>query len=852
MLIYACSTTKKVPEGEYLLTKNKFEFTGKNKPYKSILEDYVKQKPNSSFLGILPIPLMIYNINEPILDTVFEEYYDLTKKNRTQHKLDSLLIKHGLEDQVGRSFWFKRFIYNSGSAPVLIDTALTSFSEENLTQFYFDRGYFDAEVKSRHKLDSAAKKGEAIYTITPGEVSKINSYKQQISDSAVNEIYKRTLNSSQVKVGAEYKLSDFMAEKDRIVELMRNRGYYKFNDSGKDIEFTADTTISDKQLDITLLMPAERPDSSHLTHKFKRYRYGEIHIYPDSRYIPDNPNPINYLDTIHDNYNLHYADHRMKYRPKFFTDAMVVRKNGLYRYDSEVQTKRNIFKREGINLTGFDMKIDTIVNDTLINLHISLSPKKKYDLYYGAELSWSEFMNFGVSPKVTLLARNLFRGGENLETTFSGTLGNVNKKFAKDGSFFNAFEMNLQSTLKFPYLLVPFRAESVFPRRFFKQTDLRIGVGTQRNIGLGRFTTGFGIDYNVSFRDTQDHRISILNTEFVNNLEKENYFNVYTGDNNIKNNFFNNYYFQYHPNIGEQYSNQNLSDEEVIDMIYTDQEFLNSLNENGLRDLAVFENMIFRKASITQNVMIASMSYQYTWDQSKRARYKHPWFFRGKIEVAGNIFSLMDKAFGFNQIQTETNAQAGAIFDVPYSQFVKVDLDIRKYINLTSTSSIAARAFLGITQPYGNIDIVPFVRSYTAGGANDNRAWAAATLGPSDIPRYEGGENVFAIENMKLLFSAEYRFNMISRINGAFFIDAGNIWGTDKDYEPSLFKFKDFYKELGIGSGFGLRIDLTYLMLRADFAYKIHDPAYEEGNRWRFSDFNILKPRLAFGINYPF
>lgn len=852
LIVYGCSTTKKVPDGEYLLTKNKFEFEGKEKPFKSELQDYVKQRPNSSVLQVIPFQLMLYNLNPAELDTVFEEYYDLTKKKRTQESLDSLLVKNGLEEYAGRNFWLRRFIYNSGKPPVIIDTAMSSFSETNLEGFYFDKGYFDAEVDSSHDLDSTAKKGKVIYNIAPGEPSFINSYNYQIPDSTIRQHYDRMVDRSNIKIGERYDMDNFVLEKDRIVEMLKNRGYYKFNDLGTDIEFTADTTLSDKQLDITLLIPAEKSDSSHLTKVFKRYRYGDIHIYPDSRHMKDDLNPPTYTDTVYENYILHYVNPEMKYRPKFFTDAMVVRKDGLYRYDSEAQTKRNIFKREGINLMGFESIIDSTVNDTLINLHISLIPKKKYDLFYGAELSWSEFMNFGVSPRVSLVARNLFRGGENLETTLRGTLGNVNKKFTDDGSFFNAFEMNLQTALKFPYLVFPFNTDKIFPKRYFKQTDLRLSAGVQRNIGLGRVTYGTGIDYNISFRDTHEHRLSIFNIEFVNNLQQDKYFDVFTGDDNIRRNFFEDYYFVYNPDVATQYANGELTNDEVIDIIYNDQEFLNSLDQDGLKDLAIFENMYFRKLTITQNVLISSMIYQYTYDESKRSRVKHPWFFRGKIELAGNVPSLLDNAFGFEQTETASGKESGMIFNVPYSQFVKVDLDVRKYFTIGPKSSIATRAFLGIIQPYGNTDFIPFVRSYTAGGANDIRAWTAATLGPADIPRYEGGEDVFAIENMKLLFSAEYRFNITGIFNGAFFVDAGNIWGTDKDYEISLFRFKDFYKELGIGSGVGLRLDLTYFLIRADFAYKIHDPAYPEGDRWRFNDFNILRPRLAFGINYPF
>src|SRR5690606_19395306 len=271
-----------------------------------------------------------------------------------------------------------------------------------------------------------------------------------------------------------------------------------------------------------------------------------------------------------------------------------------------------------------------IQNDSVLNVNMWFRPKKKYDVFYGAELSWSEFMNFGVSPRVSLVARNLFRGGENLETTLRGTLGNVNKKFTDDKSFFNAFEMTFQTKLGFPYLLFPLNTDRLFPKRFYKQTDFRMGASVQRNIGIGRVTYSTGLDYNISFRDTHSHMLSVLNTEFVYNIQKENYFNVFEGDNNIKNNFFNDYYFMYNPGAAIQHYQGTLSDEDVINMIYNDQAFLNTLEGQGLEDLSIFENMNFRRQTITQDVLVASMIYQYTLNQSERRNVKNPWFFRGR------------------------------------------------------------------------------------------------------------------------------------------------------------------------------------------------------------------------------
>jgi hypothetical protein len=854
MTFHGCSLTKKVAEGEYLLTKNKFEFEGKEKPFKSEIPDYVKQKPNGSgFFGAFPFKLMLYNSVPAKFDEAFTEYYDLSKKKRNQHSLDSLLSVNDLEKHKGRSLWLKRFIFNQGEPPVILDSSATDFSADNLERYYFDRGYFDAKVEYSHTLDSVRKKGKVNYKINPGEESIIESYNFAISDTAIaRHIETLTKRNSKIKVGERYDLNNFIKERDQIADFLKNRGYYKFNDDGQAIEFTADTTNTDKHLNVTLWIPIEKKDTTKLNKIFTPYRFGEIHLYPDSNYNPEAFPQPEYFDTIYEGYHLHYLNPNINYKPKFFTDAIVVREGALYRLNSENQTKRNISKREGITLTrihSFEEK--GTENDSILNLHISFSPKKKYDLFYGTELSWSEFMNFGVSPQVSLLVRNLFKGGENLESTLRGTLGNVNKKFTAEKSFFNAFEWSFQNKMTFPYLLFPINTDGILSKRYYKQTDIRMGTSVQRNIGLGRVTYSTGLDYNISFRDTHSHTLSILNTEFVNNLQVDNYFNVFEGDRLIRNSFFN-YYFNYNPQAGNQYEDGELNDAEMTNMILTDNSFLNSLDNQGLEDLSIFLNMNFRKQTITQNILILSFVYQYTLNQSERNNRKNPWYFRGRIELAGNMLNLLDKAFQFEKMETTSGKESRMIFNVPYSQFVKIDLDVRKYFKTGIHSSLATRLYLGLVQPYGNTDFIPFARSYTAGGANDVRAWAAATLGPAGLPRYAGGDDVFAIERMKLLFSVEYRFNVFELINSALFIDAGNIWGTDKKEELTLFKFGQFYKELGVGAGFGIRLDLTYFLLRFDFAYKIHDPSYPEGSRWRFNDFNILKPRLAFGINYPF
>ena len=152
-------------------------------------------------------------------------------------------------------------MFNQGEPPVIIDSTMSDFSEKNLENFYFDRGYFDAEVESIVKKIQL-QKGSITYKINPGEASMIESYNYEISDSTIQRHFETlTRRGTNIKVGERYDLDNFMKERDQIVDF-QNRGYWRFNDDGQAIEFTADTTFSTKALDIKLLIPVESSDSA--------------------------------------------------------------------------------------------------------------------------------------------------------------------------------------------------------------------------------------------------------------------------------------------------------------------------------------------------------------------------------------------------------------------------------------------------------------------------------------------------------------------------------------------------------------------------------------------------------------
>jgi outer membrane protein assembly factor BamA len=183
------------------------------------------------------------------------------------------------------------------------------------------------------------------------------------------------------------------------------------------------------------------------------------------------------------------------------------------------------------------------------------------------------------------------------------------------------------------------------------------------------------------------------------------------------------------------------------------------------------------------------------------------------------------------------------------SQYTKAEINYIKHILLNNGDVFAFRAFTGIALPYGNSNYIPFTRSYYAGGSNDNRAWKAYKLGPGS----SNNINEFNEANLKIAFNLEYRNKISGNLNGAFFIDFGNIWNVNDNVEDNSMTFNNLsdLSELAIGTGFGLRYDFNFFVLRLDTAFKTYNPAKQKSNRW-FKDFSLNKAVFNIGINYPF
>jgi outer membrane protein assembly factor BamA len=189
------------------------------------------------------------------------------------------------------------------------------------------------------------------------------------------------------------------------------------------------------------------------------------------------------------------------------------------------------------------------------------------------------------------------------------------------------------------------------------------------------------------------------------------------------------------------------------------------------------------------------------------------------------------------------------LFEVVFSQFAKTEIDYIRHWKLSENNVLAMRSFVGLAVPFGNSNSIPFSKSYFSGGSNDNRAWDVYRLGPGS----SGGINEFNEANFKLAFNLEYRFGLFGSLGGALFTDIGNIWNVfDNDTDPKrTFGGFDDLSELAIGTGFGLRYDFNYLVLRLDAGFKTYNPALEKSARWN-TQYKLKNAVFNIGINYPF
>ncbi|WP_338198058.1 BamA/TamA family outer membrane protein [Flagellimonas marinaquae] len=841
LCISGCNTLKKVGEDELLLTKNSI-FVDDEKVNNSEIKGLISQKPNSSVLGY-PLKLNLYNLAKENPDSSFQDW--LNRKEKREKRLNKLLS----EKQVNRlreSFMVSgasEFLKRIGEPPVIIDTAETNKSIRRLKAFYNSKGYFNNEG-NYEIVDVKNKKASISYHITLNKPYIVDTVQKNITSPELDSIYLKTANKSLIKPGEQFDLNKFTLERERLTTLFRNSGVYNFQESSINYDVLRDTTVTadDQLMDVLLNINKFRSsaDSTDVGTPYKVARHKKINIYAD---YDINGTTDTLKSLTYANYNIYYSG-KLRYKPKALTDAIFFKKDSVYRDLDRIRTYRQI-----TNLNTFKYPNIGFIPDstqTQLESNIYLAAKPKYSLNLNFDVTHSNIQQVGTAFSASVITRNVFGGAETLNVSARGSIGLLSDASLSNETFTS--ELGGDINITFPRIWFPLNTEKIIPYYMLPQSRLSVGTNFQRNIGLDKQSLNSILSYNWSPSDRLKNNIELLNVEFVRNVNTDNFYNVYRNTFSNLDDIADD--FQDDPQYAEYFSAvENEGDEPRLDIPTGANNFAQDVLNGTLTvtedDFQTVNSIEERRRRLTENNLIFASNFTHTKNSKSGINDLDFYQYRIKLESAGGMLSMLTNVIPFNKNEEGQSL----VFGVPFSQYAKTEFDYIRHWKIGESQVIAFRSFTGLAIPYGNSDNVPFVRSYFAGGSNDNRAWNAYELGPGKTDNI----NDFNEANLKLAFNLEYRFPIAGDVKGALFADAGNIWNVfDNETNPDA-TFNGFSSlgDLALGTGLGLRYDFTYFVFRLDVGFKTYNPAKVGSDRW-FDGYNFKRAVFNIGINYPF
>lgn len=755
IILAACSTTKNIPEGSYLL--DDFEIKHDTKNATSDLEDFVRQQPNTSLPLVGKLRLKIYNM-------------------------------------AGQdSSWLARTVRKLGQAPVIYSPSLTQQSKNQLEKQLNNQGYLNAEGDTI--LHFKDKKVSVTYNMKGGAPYLIRNYTYTLSDTTMARIMRRIPMKPLLNEGDMYDQDMLEEERIRVNSIMRNVGYYNF--SKEYLYFKVDSTLNSHQVDLYLdVYPAR--DSL----PYPRYKINDVTVISG----------INSLD------NIDGGDGRINTNRWFFRnadtteyrDVKIVRGRNKFLRNSTIA--RNNYLRKGsyfsdYALTGTYEAFTKMQSIKQANIALKPSPKDSLHLLDAtiillpANAHWfkagvdgtNSAGDLGIAPSVSYQHQNLFNGGEQLSIRLKGAYEFIRDK---DVMGKNYYEYGIETSLTFPMFLFPWLKRS-WREQPSASTKFSIGLNNQHRSEYTRQFFNASINYSWSSkRNRMGHSLDLVDINYIRMPWVSHLFDslYLSNDNN--------------PLLRESYRDQ----------------------------------------------LVQRTAYTLTLVNGRKLNPLSPTYtIRASVEVAGALPRLTTT---LNGAKPNENTGQKQILGVAYAEYVKGSVEYAQTFYFSKKHSLAYRVGLGMAHPYGNSSVLPFERRFFAGGANSIRGWSTRSLGPGSYQRPDGARSDFVNQtgDMKFEFSIENRMKLTSLFEFAQFVDAGNIW-TLKDYENQpggQFQFKDFYKEIGVSYGLGLRFDLGFLLLRLDAGMRAYDPGLNQSDR-----FVLFKPRLNrmawhFGIGYPF
>lgn len=813
----SCDATKRVAEGKHLLREN-ILFIDSVKSKSGDLEKYILQKPNNRLLG-LPFGLYFYNLGNPKKPKTPIEW---AVKNQKSYQFIKNIFSEKQSIAYANSFINLNNWYLKNDAPVIVNENKIKKTADNLWAFYKTQGYFKSSVDTVIKRKND-KKDLVEYHITKGRPTLLDSIIIKIPSTELDSIFRNAKRESYLKSGNQYKDQDFRNEASSVVKLFRNSGIFHFTEAA--LGFYVDSTRANYKTNVEFLISSSRlteEDGNYIEKPYKIHKVKEVSVHTDYSFTKKDSI---LRDTISYNGISFLTNDKIKFNPKYLSQSIFLKPGEIYK-----DTLRNLTRNHLKSLQNFKsttLKFTPLSEDSGdLRMDIFLTPMEKYNLGLETEITHSNIRNIGTSAKFSITNRNAFRGAELLKMSVLGSWFNSNNG--------PGWELGADISVEVPRFLAPFRLSKFVPKEMSPRTYISLGTSFQKNIGLDRQTFTFMTDFKWQFNTKKSIQLEILNTQYVKNLNVTSFFDIYSSEFTRLNQIA-----QIFPAVGGNLPTDATKYDETVKFMADVAADAGFQSTNPIEYNSVL-NIRNRFNIVTSDFLIPVIGYSFTYNNQSDLKDNNFSFLKIRVANSGNILGLLSKDRNSNNKKTFLN--------IPLAQYFKADIEYKKFWDTGNNSVFAFRTLIGAIITYDNSDI-PFIKSYFAGGSNDIRAWQTYELGPGS--RRAGLE--FNTGSFKFLTSAEYRFDLFSKLKGAFFMDAGNIWditGSEFVDDDARFKNLSSLKNIAVGSGFGTRLDFNFLILRFDIGFKTYEP-YLEGNKW-FRNYNFSNAVYNIGINYPF
>ncbi|MDC3252702.1 outer membrane protein assembly factor [Crocinitomicaceae bacterium] len=871
-LVVSCRQVKNVPQGSFLLVGNEFVRAG-DKLDNDDLDAIVRQHPNYKRLGV-KWKLMAYNTVDSTKVALKrqiknKELREINQKRRTkQSRINEKRIARArargadfynhkiisLKDTVvPRKFLREWYKYKIGEAPVIFDSLMFDKSIDQLNAYLISKGYYYGSVGGFVNC-SKNRKCKVTYSIETGPCYTIDSVFVVCDNKEVEEAYRAfvAVQHDLPLIGESFdsdQLDDF---RNRVAKFMRDSSFYGF--SANHIRFVSDTSKLDMQVDLGIvfgdrMIRSSKNRDSLLFVPHKRTYINEVyfHVADSLRYNGNFKNTIRqkglplydgaFLTTI-DTMRYQKKDTKQfggmdKYRSVYVTynGALMVKPSilelhnnlesgALYGEKYAEDSYSGLLRMELFKAIKTDIR--ELGDTNLLDVHYYLTPSKKQSYSFQPRATNANGF-LGVSLSVDYTNRNLFKGAERFTFSVSGGFESQppifdetlnGEKIKTAGRSFNTLEIGPSMKLQLPGFF-PFRMANISKKRR-AQTIVSSAYNYQKRADFERGT--FQLNYSWEFL-----------------LNKTSLFEI------------------------------GLPAASVIKFVSIDKtdqfaERLNTLGDlfllNVYSDQFIWQDWRFR--------------YEYNIKEKLNRLGNSQFYVNSVFDPAGNLLSL------FKGIQDTTSNGQYALAGVGYSQFLRMDNELIYAKPLGRERSVNLRLQAGAGLPYGNTKTsLPYDYSFFAGGANDNRGWRARGLGPGGYKYYlDTNRTATQIGDIRFGVSAEYRFAINTFFKGALFLDAGNVWTAYYDENrPGGQISKDMFNQIAVATGFGIRMDLEYFIVRVDVGFPIRNASLPQGEKWIFQgtkdEFEIeaddtygsnwksvvpklYTPQLHFGIGYPF